>query len=88
MDHCEPSYIKRKECYPCPHPSEESCEQSVSDTGWPSHVRKFINSTHSQYEGPGMKNARLNKSSLDFAPSSEPVSVPSSNSFMGKFIKL
>lgn len=88
MDHCEPSYTKKKECYPCVHPSEEPCEQSVSDIGWPSHMRKLITSTYAQNEGLGMKNAFLNKSSLDFSPSSEPASVTSSNSFMGKFIKL
>nr|XP_019598023.1 PREDICTED: leucine-rich repeats and immunoglobulin-like domains protein 3 isoform X2 [Rhinolophus sinicus] len=87
MDHCEPSYTKKKECYPCVHPSEEPCEQSVSDIGWPSHMRKLINSTYAQNEGPGMKNACLNKSSLDFSPSSEPASVTSSNSFMGTFGK-
>lgn len=88
MDHCEPSYIKKKECYPCPYPSEDSCEQSVSDIGWPSHVRKLLNSTYSQNEGPGVKSLCLNKSSLDFSPSPEPASVTSNNSFMGKFIKL
>lgn len=88
MDHCEPSYIKKKECYPCPYPSEESCEQSVSDIGWPSHVRKLISSTYSQNEGPGMRSLGLNKSSLGFSPSPEPASVTLSNSFMGKFIKL
>ncbi|XP_040493141.1 leucine-rich repeats and immunoglobulin-like domains protein 3 isoform X1 [Ursus maritimus] len=87
MDHCEPSYIKKKECYPCPYPSEESCEQSVSDIGWPSHVRKLINSTYSQNEGPGMKSLCLNKSSLDFSPSPEPAPVTSSNSYMGTFGK-
>lgn len=88
MDHCEASYIKEKECYPCPHPPEESCEQSASDTGWPSHVRKLINSTYSPHEGPGPKNVCPNKSSLDFSPSSEPASITSSNSFLGKFIQL
>lgn len=87
IDHCEPSYIKKKECYPCPYPSEESCEQSVSDIGWPSHVRKLISSPYSQNEGPGMKSLCLNKSSLDFSPRPEPASVTSSNSFMGTFGK-
>lgn len=84
MDHYESSYIKKKECYPCLHPSEESCEQSVSEIGWPSHVRKLISSTHSQNEG--MKNLCLNKSSLDFSPNPELTSVTLSNSFMGKLI--
>lgn len=90
MDHYEPSYVKNTECYPCLHPSEESCEQRVSDIGWPSHMRKLINSACFQNEGPGTKNANacLNKSSLHFSPSSEPASVTSSNSFMGKFIEL
>ncbi|XP_059539419.1 leucine-rich repeats and immunoglobulin-like domains protein 3 isoform X2 [Myotis daubentonii] len=87
MDHCEASYIKKKECYPCPHPPEESCEQSGSDTGWPSHMRKLINSTYSPHEGPGPKNVCPNKSSLDFSPSSEPASITSSHSFMGTFGK-
>ncbi|XP_036154069.1 leucine-rich repeats and immunoglobulin-like domains protein 3 isoform X3 [Myotis myotis] len=87
MDHCEASYIKKKECYPCPHPPEESCEQRGSDTGWPSHVRKLINSTYSPHEGPGPKNVCPNKSSLDFSPSSEPASITSSHSFMGTFGK-
>ncbi|XP_024431942.3 leucine-rich repeats and immunoglobulin-like domains protein 3 isoform X1 [Desmodus rotundus] len=86
MDHCEPGCVKKKECYPCLHPAEDSCEQSVSDVGWPSHVRKLISSTYSQNEGPGMKNVCL-KSSLDFGPSSEPASVTSSNLFMGTFGK-
>lgn len=88
MEHFESSYIKKKEGYPCPHPSEESCEQSVSDTGWPSHVRKLLSSSYSQHEGPGMNNLCLNKSSADFSPSPEPASVTLSKSFMGKFIKL
>ena len=88
MDHYEPSFIKKKECYPGPHPSEESCEQSVSDTGWPSHAKKSLSSSYSQHEGPGMNNLCLNKSSADFSPSPEPPSVTLSNSFMGKFIKL
>ncbi|XP_070265944.1 leucine-rich repeats and immunoglobulin-like domains protein 3 isoform X2 [Myotis yumanensis] len=87
MDHCEASYIKKKECYPCPHPPEESCEQSGSDIGWPAHVRKLINSTYSPHEGPGPKNVCPNKSSLDFSPSSEPAPITSSNSFMGTFGK-
>lgn len=87
MDHYEPSYIKKKECYPCPHPSEESCEQGVGDAGWPSHVRKFVSSTCSQGEGPGVRNVRLNKSSVDFSPGPEPASLTSSNSFLGKFRK-
>ncbi|XP_023613717.1 leucine-rich repeats and immunoglobulin-like domains protein 3 isoform X2 [Myotis lucifugus] len=87
MDHCEASYVKKKECYPCPHPPEESCEQSGSDIGWPSHVRKLINSTYSPHEGPGPKNVCPNKSSLDFSPSSEPAPITSSNSFMGTFGK-
>ncbi|MBW01614.1 Leucine-rich repeats and immunoglobulin-like domains protein 3, partial [Eschrichtius robustus] len=82
MEHYEPSYIKKKEGYPCPHPSEESCEQSVSDTGWPSHVRKLLSSSYSQHEGPGMNNLCLNKSSADFSPSPEPASVTLSKSFM------
>ncbi|KAJ8786799.1 hypothetical protein J1605_023457 [Eschrichtius robustus] len=87
MEHYEPSYIKKKEGYPCPHPSEESCEQSVSDTGWPSHVRKLLSSSYSQHEGPGMNNLCLNKSSADFSPSPEPASVTLSKSFMGTFGK-
>ncbi|XP_055434982.1 leucine-rich repeats and immunoglobulin-like domains protein 3 isoform X1 [Bubalus kerabau] len=87
MDHYEPSYVKKKECYPCPHPSEESCEQSVSDTGWPSHAKKLLSSSYSQHEGPGMNNLCLNKSSADFSPSPEPPSVTLSNSFMGTFGK-
>ncbi|XP_049639013.1 leucine-rich repeats and immunoglobulin-like domains protein 3 [Suncus etruscus] len=87
MDHYESSYIKKKECYPCLHPSEESCEQSVSEIGWPSHVRKLISSTHSQNEGPGMKNLCLNKSSLDFSPNPELTSITPNNSFMGTFGK-
>lgn len=87
MDHYEPSYIKKKECYPCPHPSEESCEQGVGDAGWPFHVRKFVSSTCSQGEGPGVRNVRLNKSSVDFSPGPEPASLTSSNSFLGTFGK-
>ncbi|XP_026962663.1 leucine-rich repeats and immunoglobulin-like domains protein 3 isoform X7 [Sagmatias obliquidens] len=87
MEHFESSYIKKKEGYPCPHPSEESCEQSVSDTGWPSHVRKLLSSSYSQHEGPGMNNLCLNKSSADFSPSPEPASVTLSKSFMGTFGK-
>ncbi|KAL0611868.1 Leucine-rich repeats and immunoglobulin-like domains protein 3, partial [Plecturocebus cupreus] len=87
MDHCEPSYIKKKECYPCSHPSEESCERSFSNVAWPSHVRKLLNTSCSQNEGPGMKNLCLNKSSLDFSTNPEPALVASSNSFMGTFGK-
>ncbi|PNI39113.1 LRIG3 isoform 4 [Pan troglodytes] len=87
MDHYEPSYIKKKECYPCSHPSEESCERSFSNISWPSHVRKLLNTSYSQNEGPGMKNLCLNKSSLDFSANPEPASVASSNSFMGTFGK-
>ncbi|XP_009246239.2 leucine-rich repeats and immunoglobulin-like domains protein 3 isoform X2 [Pongo abelii] len=87
MDHYEPSYIKKKECYPCSHPSEESCERSFSNVAWPSHVRKLLNTSYSQNEGPGMKNLCLNKSSLDFSANPEPASVASSNSFMGTFGK-
>ncbi|KAF4010410.1 hypothetical protein G4228_001790 [Cervus hanglu yarkandensis] len=87
MGHYEPSYIKKEECYPSPHPSEESCEQSISDTGWPSHLKKSLSSSYSQHEGPGMNNLCLNKSSADFSPSPEPPSVTLSNSFMGTFGK-
>ncbi|XP_037703140.1 leucine-rich repeats and immunoglobulin-like domains protein 3 isoform X2 [Choloepus didactylus] len=87
MDHYETSYMKKKDCYPCPHPSEETFERSVSHVGLPSHVRKLINSAYSQNEGPGMKNLCLNKSSLDFSMSLEPASVTLSNSFMGTFGK-
>ncbi|XP_063528921.1 leucine-rich repeats and immunoglobulin-like domains protein 3 isoform X4 [Pongo pygmaeus] len=87
MDHYEPSYIKKKECYPCSHPSEESCERSFSNVAWPSHVRKLLNTSYSQNEGPGMKNLCLNKSALDFSANPEPASVASSNSFMGTFGK-
>ncbi|XP_045409429.1 leucine-rich repeats and immunoglobulin-like domains protein 3 isoform X2 [Lemur catta] len=87
MEHYEPSYVKKKECYPCSHPSEESCERGLNNPGWPSHVRKLLNTSYSQNEGPGMKNLCLNKSSLDFSTSPEPASVTSSNSFMGTFGK-
>ncbi|XP_032144839.1 leucine-rich repeats and immunoglobulin-like domains protein 3 isoform X3 [Sapajus apella] len=87
MDHCEPSYVKKKECYPCSHPSEESCERSFSNVAWPSHVRKLLNASYSQNEGPGMKNLCLNKSSLDFSANPEPASIALSNSFMGTFGK-
>lgn len=87
MDHYEPSLVKKKECCPCPHPAEESCEQRVSDTGWPAHQRKVLSSSHSQHEGPGMNGSCLNKSPADFSPSPEAASVTLSNSFMGKFIK-
>uniref|UniRef100_A0A2K6U1U6 Leucine rich repeats and immunoglobulin like domains 3 n=3 Tax=Saimiri boliviensis TaxID=27679 RepID=A0A2K6U1U6_SAIBB len=87
MDHCEPSYIKKKECYPCSHPSEESCERSFSNVAWPPHMRKLLNASYSQNEGPGMKNLCLNKSSLDFSANPEPASIASSNSFMGTFGK-
>lgn len=43
---------------------------------------------YSQNEGPAIQTLCLNKSSLDFSASQEPGSVTSSNSFMGKFIKL
>uniref|UniRef100_A0A0D9QWZ5 Leucine rich repeats and immunoglobulin like domains 3 n=2 Tax=Chlorocebus sabaeus TaxID=60711 RepID=A0A0D9QWZ5_CHLSB len=87
MDHYEPRYLRKKECYPCSHPSEESCERSFSDIAWPSHVRKLLNTSYSQNEGPGMKNLCPNKSSLDFSTNPEPASVASSNSFMGTFGK-
>lgn len=87
MERYEPSYIK-KECYPCPQPSEESCEPGISDTGWPSHAKKSLTPSSSQHEGPRMNNLCLNKSSADFSPSPEPPSVTLSNSFMGKFITL
>uniref|UniRef100_A0A2K6MDS0 Leucine rich repeats and immunoglobulin like domains 3 n=1 Tax=Rhinopithecus bieti TaxID=61621 RepID=A0A2K6MDS0_RHIBE len=87
MDHYEPRYIRKKECYPCSHPSEESCERSFSDIAWPSHVRKLLNTSYSQNEGPGMKSLCPNKSSLDFSTNPEPASVASSNSFMGTFGK-
>nr|XP_012325215.1 leucine-rich repeats and immunoglobulin-like domains protein 3 isoform X2 [Aotus nancymaae] len=87
MDHCEPSYIKKKDCYPCSHPSEESCERSFSNVAWPSHGRKLFNTSYSQNEGPGMKNLCLNKSSLDFSANPEPASIASSSSFMGTFGK-
>nr|XP_009002377.3 leucine-rich repeats and immunoglobulin-like domains protein 3 isoform X2 [Callithrix jacchus] len=87
MDHCEPGYIKKTECYPCSHPSEESCERSFSNVAWPSHARKLLNTSYSQNEEPGMKNLCLNKSSLDFSANPEPASVASSNSFMGTFGK-
>ncbi|XP_011781363.1 PREDICTED: leucine-rich repeats and immunoglobulin-like domains protein 3 [Colobus angolensis palliatus] len=87
MDHYEPRYIRKKECYPCSHPSEESCERSFSDIAWPSHVRKLLNTSYSQNEGPGMKSLCPNKSSLDFSTNPEPALVASSNSFMGTFGK-
>lgn len=87
MDHYEPSLVKKKECCPCPHPAEESCEQRVSDTGWPAHQRKVLSSSHSQHEGPGMNGSCLNKSPADFSPSPEAASVTLSNSFMGTFGK-
>ncbi|KAF7475063.1 Hypothetical predicted protein [Marmota monax] len=87
MDHYEPGYIKKKECYPCSHSSEEPCERSFSNLGWPSHMRKVIHSGYSQNEAPAMKNMCLNKSSLDFSTNPEPASVTSSNSFMGTFGK-
>ncbi|XP_021097076.1 leucine-rich repeats and immunoglobulin-like domains protein 3 isoform X2 [Heterocephalus glaber] len=87
VDHYEPSYIKKKDCYPCSHPTEESCEQSLGNLGWPSHVRKLMNSSYSQNEGPTMKNLCLNKNSSDFSTNLEPASVTSSNSFMGTFGK-
>ncbi|ELV09223.1 Leucine-rich repeats and immunoglobulin-like domains protein 3 [Tupaia chinensis] len=87
MDHYEPSYMKKKECSPCSHPSEEHCERSLSSGGWPSRMKKLINTTYSLSDGPGMKNPCLNKSSLDFSTSLEPASVTSSNSFMGTFGK-
>ncbi|XP_023067033.1 leucine-rich repeats and immunoglobulin-like domains protein 3 isoform X2 [Piliocolobus tephrosceles] len=87
MDHYEPRYIRKKECYPRSHPSEESCERSFSDIAWPSHVRKLLNTSYSQNEGPGMKSLCPNKSSLDFSTNPEPASVASSNSFMGTFGK-
>ncbi|XP_048661994.1 leucine-rich repeats and immunoglobulin-like domains protein 3 [Marmota marmota marmota] len=87
MDHYEPGYIKKKECYPCSHSSEEPCERSFSNLGWPSHMRKVIHSGYSQNEVPAMKNMCLNKSSLDFSTNPEPASVTSSNSFMGTFGK-
>lgn len=89
MDHYEPSYIKKKGCYPCPHPSEESCEQSISDTGWPSHAKKLLSSSFlCSTRRTRNEQFSLNKSSADFSPSPEPPSVTLSNSFMGKFIKL
>ncbi|XP_049739694.1 leucine-rich repeats and immunoglobulin-like domains protein 3 isoform X2 [Elephas maximus indicus] len=87
MDHCEPSHLKKKECYPCPHPAEEICDRSVSNGGLPSHVRKLVNSTYSQNEGAGMKNLCLNKSSVEFSTNLEPASVTLSNSFLGTFGK-
>ncbi|KFO24516.1 Leucine-rich repeats and immunoglobulin-like domains protein 3 [Fukomys damarensis] len=87
MDHYEPSYVKKKDCYPCSHPTEESCEQSLSNLGWPSHVRKLMNSSYSQNEGPAMKNLCLNKTTSDFSTSPEPASFTSSSSFMGTFGK-
>ncbi|KAM9674238.1 leucine-rich repeats and immunoglobulin-like domains protein 3 isoform 2-T2 [Trichechus inunguis] len=88
MDHYDPSPIKKKECYPCPYPTEETCDHSVSNVGLPSHVRKLINSTYSQNEGPGMKNLCLNKSSLlEFSTNPEAASVTLSNSFLGTFGK-
>ncbi|XP_069843818.1 leucine-rich repeats and immunoglobulin-like domains protein 3 isoform X2 [Dipodomys merriami] len=87
MEHCEPSLLKRKDCYPCPPPMEESCERSCSNGAWPSHGRKLINPTYTQNEGPMLRSLCLNKSSLDFSTSLEPASVPSSNSFMGTFGK-
>uniref|UniRef100_A0A8C5V511 Leucine rich repeats and immunoglobulin like domains 3 n=1 Tax=Microcebus murinus TaxID=30608 RepID=A0A8C5V511_MICMU len=87
MEHYEPSCVKKKECYPCSHPSEDSCERGLNSTGWPLHVRKLLGTSYSQNEGPGMKNVCLNKSSLDFSTSPEPASITSSNSFMGTFGK-
>ncbi|XP_007948257.1 leucine-rich repeats and immunoglobulin-like domains protein 3 [Orycteropus afer afer] len=87
IDHFEPSYIKKKDSYPCPHPSEEICDRSISNVGLPSHVRKLMNSAYSQNEGPGMKNLCLNKSSLEYNTNPEPASLTSSNSFMGTFGK-
>uniref|UniRef100_A0A8C5K4P3 Leucine-rich repeats and immunoglobulin-like domains 3 n=1 Tax=Jaculus jaculus TaxID=51337 RepID=A0A8C5K4P3_JACJA len=87
MDHYEPSHVKKKECFPCSHPSDEPCEQSFSNAAWPSHVRKLMNSTCSHSEGPAMKSLCLNKSSLDFSSSPEPASVTPSNSFLGTFGK-
>lgn len=86
LDHCEPSYVK-KECHPGPHPAEDSCERSCSTMGWPPHVRTLIHSGYAQNEGPGMKNACLHKSSLEFSTSAEPAAVTSSSCFMGTFGK-
>ncbi|XP_036312304.1 leucine-rich repeats and immunoglobulin-like domains protein 3 isoform X1 [Pipistrellus kuhlii] len=87
LEHCEPGYRKKEECCPCPHPSEEACEQSAGDPGWPPHARKLIGSAHAPREGPGPKSVSPNKSSLDFGPGSEPASVTSSSSFLGTFGK-
>lgn len=86
MDHYETNYVK-KDCFPHAHPSEESCERSLSSMPWP-HSRKLMNSTYSQNEGPAIQTVCLHKSSLDFSTSLEPGSVTSSNSFMGKFFQL
>lgn len=67
--------------------TEESSEQSLGNLGWPSHVKKLMNSSYSQNEGPAMKNVCLNKTSSDFSTGLEPASVTSSNSLMGTFGK-
>ncbi|KAM5288281.1 leucine-rich repeats and immunoglobulin-like domains protein 3 [Ctenodactylus gundi] len=87
VDQYEPSYVKKKECHSCSHPTEEPCERSFSNLGWPSHVRKLINPTHSQNEGPTMNSVCPNKTSVDFCASLESTSVTPSNSFMGTFGK-
>uniref|UniRef100_A0A8C2VMP6 Leucine rich repeats and immunoglobulin like domains 3 n=2 Tax=Chinchilla lanigera TaxID=34839 RepID=A0A8C2VMP6_CHILA len=87
VDHYEPSYVKRKDCYPCSHPTEEPCERSLSSLGWSSHVKKLMNSSSSHSEGPVMKNSCLNKTSSELSTGLEPASVTSSNSFLGTFGK-
>ncbi|XP_023557490.1 leucine-rich repeats and immunoglobulin-like domains protein 3 [Octodon degus] len=87
VDHYEPNYVKKKGCYPRSHPTEESCERSLSGLGWPAHVKKLGSSSYCPNEGPLTKNLYLNKNSSDFSSGLEPAPVTSTNPFMGTFGK-
>ncbi|XP_038596107.1 leucine-rich repeats and immunoglobulin-like domains protein 3 [Tachyglossus aculeatus] len=86
-DHYESSYLKKKECHPTVHPSEESSDQNVGTMGVPSPGNKRIHSMYAQSEGPGIRCLSPNSSPADFSGHQEPMSAVPSCAFMGTFGK-
>ncbi|XP_020845814.1 leucine-rich repeats and immunoglobulin-like domains protein 3 [Phascolarctos cinereus] len=87
LDHYESTYIKKRECYPCSHPSEESCDQNMSSVGMPSPMSKLVNSLYIPNEGSGIKSLSPNNNTADFNAIPEPSSTASTKAFLGTFGK-
>ncbi|XP_044533684.1 leucine-rich repeats and immunoglobulin-like domains protein 3 [Gracilinanus agilis] len=87
LDHYESAYVKKKECYPCSHPSEESWDQNMSGVGMASPMTKLTNSIYIQNEGSGIKSLPQDKNAIDFNAIQEATATASTNAFMGTFGK-